>query len=228
MIEGNKVLAVIPARGGSKGVPGKNIRMLCGKPLIAWTIEAARASRLIDRVVVSTDDPRIAEAAVAWGAEVPFTRPASLAGDETPGIAPLRHAVETLPGFELVALLQPTSPLRTAADIDGCIALAVKSDRPVASVTESSKHPAWMFTLEGELMSPVLPHLSQASRRQDLPRVYALNGAVYVIKTSDLASGQPLVSAGTSAYIMPPARSVDIDTEVDLDIASIHLRGEYR
>lgn len=226
MIDGLKVLAVIPARGGSKGVPRKNVRMLGGKPLIAWTIDAARQSRTIDRIIVSTDDPEIAETALAWGAEVPFMRPAVLAQDDAPGDAPFRHAAREIPGFDIAVLLQPTSPLRSAADIDGCVAVAVKTERPVASVTESGKHPAWMFTLDGSTMSPVLPHLAQTTHRQALPPVYALNGAVYVMKTTSLAAGQALVSPDTSAYVMPPERAIDIDVEIDFSIASIYLHRE--
>src|SRR5690349_11475180 len=110
------VLGLIPARGGSKGIPRKNIKPIAGKPLIAWTIEAALAARGLDGVVVTTEDPEIAEVARAYGAEVPFLRPMELAADETPGIDPVLHALDMLPGFDAVLLLQPTSPLRTAAD----------------------------------------------------------------------------------------------------------------
>lgn len=123
MIDGKTVLAIIPARGGSKGVPRKNIRDVAGKPLIAWTIEAANQSLLVDRVVVSTDDQEIADTAVRWGAEVPFLRPIELAQDSTPGILPVIHMLtEILPHYDLVVLLQPTSPLRSVEDIDGAIA----------------------------------------------------------------------------------------------------------
>lgn len=223
MIGNLRALAVIPARGGSKGLPRKNLRNLGGKPLLAWTIAAARHSSTIDRVVVSTDDPEIAEAAVAWGAETPFMRPAELARDESPGDAPFRHAIEAVPGYDLAVLLQPTSPLRNSDDIDGCVRLAVETGGPAVSVCESGKHPAWMYTLEGAAMRPVLPELAGAERRQDLPPVYALNGAIYVIQTSRLEAGQPLVCPGVSAYIMPRDRSVDIDEEVDLSLAAVYL-----
>lgn len=225
MIDGLKVLAVIPARGGSKGAPRKNLRMLGGKPLIAWTIDAARQSRAVDRVIVSTDDHEIAEAALKWGGEVPFMRPTELAQDDTPGDAPFRHAAGETPGFDIAVLLQPTSPLRNAADIDGCVALALETEGSVVSVTESGKHPAWMFTLDGCSMSPVSPHLAATSRRQALPTVYVLNGAVYVMKTADLASGQALISSDTAAYVMPADRSIDIDTEIDFIVASAYIDG---
>ena len=113
-----RTLALIPARGGSKGIPRKNIRLIAGKPLIAWTIEAALRSSLLDAVMVTTDDPEIAEVASRAGAQVPFLRPAALAQDDTPGIAPVLHALDMLPGYDAVLLLQPTSPLRNTADID--------------------------------------------------------------------------------------------------------------
>ena len=142
------LLALIPARGGSRGVPRKNVREIAGKPLIAWTIEAALSVRGIDRVVVTTDDAEIAEVSRAAGAEVPFLRPAELAADETPGIAPVFHALDALPDFDEVLLLQPTSPLRGANDIEALLALVRESNASsVVSVTEPDCHPAWMFRL---------------------------------------------------------------------------------
>lgn len=116
-----KILAIIPARGGSKGVPRKNIRDLAGKPLIAWTIEEAKKSKYITRLILSSEDEEIIEAAKKYGCEVPFVRPIELAQDNTPGIEPVLHAIEKCPGYDYVLLLQPTSPLRTVEDIDGCI-----------------------------------------------------------------------------------------------------------
>lgn len=223
MIGGLTVLAVIPARGGSKGVPRKNLRLLGGKPLIAWTVEAALRSATVDRVVVSTDDAEIAEVAVAHGADVPFMRPASLSTDEALGDAPFRHAVATVEGFSIGVLLQPTSPLRSSEDIDACVRLAAASGRPVASVSETGKHPAWMYTLDGDLLVPILPAMADVGRRQDLPPVYALNGAIYVIDAKALARGDALVGPHTRAYQMPAARSVDIDTEMDFVTASALL-----
>lgn len=221
----SSVLAVIPARGGSKGILRKNIRLLGGRPLIAWTIEAARQSDRVMRVVVSTDDPEIAEVAAAWGADTPFMRPAELSGDEAPGDAPLRHAVAQLPGYDFAVLLQPTSPFRTSEDIDRCLAL-VEPTRSAVSVSEVSKHPAWMFTLTDGGMSAILPDWAQVTRRQDLPAVYALNGAVYAINCAALAAGERLVGPNSKAYIMPAARSIDIDTEADLAFAETVARSQ--
>ena len=226
MIENKTVLAVIPARGGSKGVPRKNIRKVAGKPLIAWTIEKANKSQYIDRLVVSTDDQEIADIAAQWGGEVPFLRPDELAQDDTPGIAPVIHMLATIrPAYDLVVLLQPTSPLRTVEDIDGAIALLVKRDaRACVSVVEPDKSPYWMYSLDkfGHLM-PLLG--GDYACRQDIPPVYALNGAVYVADVCWLLRKQVFVSDETVAYIMPKERSIDIDSETDLAISTIILSG---
>ncbi|MEH2097772.1 acylneuraminate cytidylyltransferase family protein, partial [Nostoc sp.] len=121
MIHGKKVLAIIPARGGSKAVPRKNIREIGGKPLIAWTIEEAKKSQYIDRLILSSEDDEIISIAQKWGCEIAFKRPVELAQDDTPGIAPVLHALNQLPIYDYVVLLQPTSPLRQVIDIDGCI-----------------------------------------------------------------------------------------------------------
>lgn len=213
---------MIPARGGSKGVPRKNIRLLGGRPLIAWTIQAALDSRSVSRVIVSTDDPEIAEVALRWGADVPFIRPAELSGDDAPGDAPFRHAVKEIPDHRLAVLLQPTSPFRTAADIDACVALVAPA-RSAVSVCAVSKHPAWMFTVDDKGLQPILPAMSETTRRQDLPAVYALNGAIYAMTTADLNAEARLVGPGTQAHIMSAERSIDIDTELDLQLAGALL-----
>lgn len=225
MINGKSVLAIIPARGGSKGVPRKNIRSLAGKPLIAWTIEAARESAYIDRLVLSSDDPEIIEVAKSWGCEAPFARPDALARDDTPGIDPVLHALEELPGYDYVVLLQPTSPLRTAEDIDDCIARCEEKRAPACvSLTEPAHHPQWMFTL-GDNTQTLQPISEQRGmRRQDLPDVYALNGAVYVARTSWLAETRSFLGEGTCGYVMPSIRSIDIDTEQDIALAACLLQ----
>jgi CMP-N,N'-diacetyllegionaminic acid synthase len=217
MIDGRRVLAVITARGGSKGVPRKNIRKLAGKPLIAWTIEAAKKSKYIDRLILSSDDDEIMEVSAAWGCEVPFKRPSELSQDNTPGIEPVLHAVEQLPDYDYVVLLQPTSPLRTSEDIDGCIEKCVRKHAPACvSVTETEKSPFWMFTLDsGDRMRPILQQSVIAPRRQDLPHVYVLNGAVYVARTDWLKQTRTFLAPETIAYEMPRLRSADIDAEAD-------------
>lgn len=225
MIAGKKVLAIVPARGGSKGVPRKNIRDLAGKPLIAWSILAGRGSKYVDRLIVSTEDEEIAEVARRCGAEVPFLRPAHLAKDDTPGIDPVLHALEELPGYDYVVLLQPTSPLRDSGDIDGCLELCLSTGASgCVSVTEPDKSPYWMYTVAGDgTMRPLL-ELERATRRQDLPKVWALNGAVYVARVEGLCAERSFLTADTRAYLMPKERSADIDTEIDLAVAALLLQ----
>lgn len=225
MINGKSVLAVIPARGGSKGVPRKNIRQVAGRPLIAWTIEAAKRSSYIDRLVLSTDDPEIIEVAKAWGCEVPFVRPAELAQDHTPGIEPVLHALDTLSGYHYVVLLQPTSPLRTTLDIDRCISLCdERNAHACVSVTEPRHHPHWMFTLDAtQCLHPLVEQ--RASRRQDLPELFALNGAVYVAIPANLRLSRSFIGENTVAYLMPAVRSIDIDSEDDMRLADCLLRN---
>jgi len=213
MINGRRVIGVIPARGGSKGLPGKNIRPLCGRPLIAWTIEAARASRYLDEIVLSSDDERIIAVARLWGCSAPFVRPAELAQDDSPSVDAVIHALSQLPGYEYVVMLQPTSPLRTSSDIDACIELSEESGSASVSVTENPKSPYWMYTIDAYgRMHPVLSRPEGFHRRQDLPRTYLLNGAVYVSGSSRLQEVRSFIDSETVAYVMPHRRSTDIDT----------------
>lgn len=227
MIDGKSVLAIIPARGGSKGVPRKNVREVAGKPLIAWTIEAAKKSKYIDRLIISSDDAEIIGVAKAWGCEAPFVRPAELAKDETPGIDPVLHALEMLPGYDLVVLLQATSPLRNTEDIDGCIAYCVTNGaNACVTVTEAEQSPYWMFTLApGGNMQPLIPVKEMAARRQDLPKAYLLNGAVYVANRNWLKSRKTFIAEETLGFVMPQERSLDIDTELDLKILAIYCEA---
>jgi CMP-N,N'-diacetyllegionaminic acid synthase len=227
MIAGKSVLAIIPARGGSKGVPRKNIRDMAGKPLIAWTIEEARKSQYIDQLIVSSEDTEIINVARQWGCEVPFTRPAELARDETPGIEPVIHALTVLPGYNYVVLLQATSPFRSIEDIDGCIEQCISQDAAACvAITEPDKSPYWMYTLEAtNHMKPLISNLGNNVRRQDLPQVFSLNGAVYVAKVSELLQSRSFIMSETVGYRMPKERSLDIDTEQDFRICEILMRG---
>ena len=229
MIGDMSILAVIPARGGSKGVLRKNVRDLAGKPLIAWTIEEAGKSAYIDRLVVSTEDQEIADISAQWGGEVPFLRPYDLARDDTPGIAPVIHMLTTIrPQYDLVVLLQPTSPLRAVEDIDGAIELLYNQKaKACVSVVEPDKSPYWMFSLDAK--NQLVPLLEgDYACRQDIPVAYALNGAVYVAEVSWLLQNNTFLSPETCAYIMPQERSLDIDTETDLAISAIILSGDSK
>jgi CMP-N-acetylneuraminic acid synthetase len=219
-----KTLGLIPARGGSKGIPRKNVRLIAGKPLIAWTIEAALGANALAAVVVSTDDPEIADVARAAGAEVPFLRPSELAQDETPGIDPVLHALKALPGYDAVMLLQPTSPLRTSHDIEGLLVKVAKTGAPAAvSISPAKEHPEWMFKmLDGGRLEPVLTQ-TQFARRQDLPQAYALNGAMYFAHAGWLGQRRSFIAPETIGYPMPTDRSVDIDDPLDWQLAELLL-----
>lgn len=226
MIEGKSVLAIIPARGGSKGVIRKNIRNVAGKPLIAWTIEEAKKSKYIDRLVLSSEDEEIIEAAIAYNCEVPFKRPEALAKDNTPGIAPVLHTLELLPNYDYVVLLQPTSPLRNVIDIDACIELCKENSSKVCvSVTEPDKNPFWMYKIDSShRLSPLIDMGTVPARRQDIQKVYAINGAIYIAECNWLKTNKTFITDETLAYIMPNERSIDVDTEFDLKICDLLLK----
>jgi CMP-N,N'-diacetyllegionaminic acid synthase len=215
------VLGLIPARGGSRGVPRKNVRTLATKPVLAWTIEAALACEGLDRVVVSTDDSEIADVARAFGAEVPFVRPVELAADETPDLPVYRHALEALGDeFDAVALLRPTAPLRTADDIAAALRLLDDQADCVRSVCEAEHSPYWMGVVEDGRLRPLLDQVP--AQRQLLPPVYRLNGAVDVVRCASV--GDELFGGTVRAYVMPRERSVDLDTELDFLLAEALLR----
>jgi CMP-N,N'-diacetyllegionaminic acid synthase len=216
--------ALIPARGGSKGIPRKNIKLIAGKPLIVWTIEAALRSSLLGAVVVSTDDLEIAEVARRSGAQVPFMRPAQLARDQTPGLDPVLHALDQLPQFDSVLLLQPTSPLRTTDDIDGFLNFVAQRKTPSAvSVTEAENHPYWTYRLNADKTLTRFVDVETVARRQDLPSVFSLNGAMYFADANWLRDSGSLVSAETVAYVMSKENSVDLDTLLDWKLAELLL-----
>jgi CMP-N,N'-diacetyllegionaminic acid synthase len=225
MIDGKRVLAIIPARGGSKGVARKNIRTVAGKPLIAWTIAVAQKSKYIDRLILSSEDAEIIQVAKDLGCEAPFVRPAALAQDETPGIDPVLHALEQLPGFDLVVLLQATSPLRNTQDIDACLEHCLKNKANVCvTLTQAEPSPYLMYTVTAEhRLQPVLPSAGSFARRQDLPPVSVLNGAIYVADCSWLKVNKKFITPETLGYLMPRQRSLDIDTETDLLLAGLIL-----
>ena len=226
MIEGRTVLAVIPARGGSKGLPGKNMADLGGKPLLAWSIQAAQSSSFVDRILVTSDSQDIIDVARQFGADVPFVRPADLAKDDTTTWETLAHALAEVPGFDLVVLLQPTSPLRTAADIDAALQLSVDHDSPVIGVCRAPKPPEWMYYLgERGHMEPVLGDDSAVGRRQEARPAFAINGAIYVAGMESLLEYQGFVAPKTLAYVMPIERSVDIDSALDLELAASLLES---
>ena len=228
------VLAVIPARGGSKGLPGKNILPLAGKPLIAHTITAAQQAKSLDRIVISTDDHEIADICRQYGGKTPFMRPSELAKDETLIYPVLTHAVQWLQKHDnyvpdYVMLLQPTSPLRTSQDIDDSISKALAKDADgIVGLCRADPHPYLAMRLDdagiiSQFMELDSPLAERYSRRQDLPDAYSINGAIYLATRELLVENETFYSDRTYAHIMPPERSVDIDSELDLRLAELIL-----
>ncbi len=218
-----RVLGLIPARGGSKGVPRKNIKPLCGKPLLAYTAEAALASRRLSRVILSTEDEEIAEAGRSYGLETPFLRPTELACDETPMLPVVQHAVRFLEDsgerFDAVCLLQPTNPLRSADDIDACIQLLEISEAD-AVVTmlpvPAELNPHWVYFEEAEgWLRLSTGEATPIPRRQELPPAFHREGSVYVTRREVLMEQNSFYGARLMGYVMSAERSVNIDTPED-------------
>lgn len=226
-----KYVAFVFARGGSKGVPGKNLREVAGKSLLQRAIETAFATPEITRVIVSTDSDEIAKAAVDHGAEVPFMRPAELATDESPEILSWRHALrelETLEGKapEAMVSIPTTAPLRIPEDVSGCIRVFESTAADLALVTATSSHNPYfnMVEVQGNQGLQV-PMFSRRDifRRQDAPVVHGLTTVAYVAKTEYVFSCQSLFEGNVHSYEVDISRSLDVDTEFDLEIASILL-----
>lgn len=226
-----EILAIIAARRGSKGIPGKNIVQLGSKPLIAWSILTAQQTKSINRVVVTTDSKEIADVALRYGAEVPFIRPKELSLDDTSGMLPILHAVEWLSVNEnyhpdYVINLQPTSPLRTVEDIEKTINILIeKGADSVVSVTPVEQHPYWMKLVDrAGLMTDFVRLEHPITNRQDLPPVYVLNGAIFLAKREMLLRNENWYTDKTFSYVMPKERSIDIDSLWDLRLAEFIMR----
>ncbi|NLM70942.1 MAG: acylneuraminate cytidylyltransferase family protein [Synergistaceae bacterium] len=213
MYKNKKSLAVITARGGSKRLPKKNVRLLGAMPLIAWTMTAALESRFLDRVILSSDDAEIIAVAREFGCEVPFVRPDSLAQDSSTSADVLLHAIGSLEDrYDYAVLLQPTSPFRMGDDIDAAVRLCVDSGAPsVVTVQEAREKPEWMCLLDerGRMRFPYAPSEGQPAKK------YILNGAVYVVSTDWFERNRVFLTSETRAMGMSWERSVDIDTMED-------------
>lgn len=221
-----KTLAIIPARGGSKGLPGKNTRLLAGVPLIAHTIKAALEAETVNRVIVSTDDDSIAAISKKFGAEVPFIRPADISDDKASGMDACLHALEHANNLldyhpEVVIFLQPTSPMRTASDIDAAVELLCESNADsVVSLKAVNDFPQWMKKMDHKLrISPLFEQMEITAARQDLEKSYILNGAIYLSTTESLKKHHSFYGGDTRGYLMPEDRSIDIDTLNDFLMA---------
>jgi len=216
------VLAIIPARGGSKGLPGKNIRSLGGLPLIAWTIQAAIKSGCFSKIIVSTDCMEIADIAKSYGAEVPFIRPAKFATDTASAVDVVLHALNTLDDeYDAIVLLQPTSPFRTEHDITKAFDIYNTANvTSLVSITEVDKSPYWYFWLNKEQnIEPILTLEKQFTRRQDIPLAYCLNGAIYIINTKLFIDNLKFIYENTKPYVMTKKSSIDIDDLIDFKLA---------
>lgn len=223
------LIGLIPARGGSKGIKRKNIKEIFGKPLIAWTIRQAIESKSLDRVIVSTDDDEIANISVDFGAEVPFIRPKKIALDQSPGIDNVLNLIEEIPETKKILYLQPTSPLREIEDIINIIDYQSKHDaESCISISESPKHPSWMYLCNNN--KKVIPILDQEQtlRRQDLSKVYVINGALYLGNTEFYKREKKFINSETIGYIMPKERSIDIDDMDDWRLAELKLKMKFK
>jgi len=228
----NKIIGIIPARGGSKGISRKNIKMFCGKPLLYYSIKAGLESKYIDRVVVSTEDDEIAGVAKKFGAEV-IKRPDKLAQDDTPSVPVFKHVLSYLEekeryAPEIVVILQPTSPLREVKDIDNCIEKLVREKcDSVITVKKVVHPPQWMVKLDKNGKVENLFDRKKITRRQDAKDVYIPNGAVFVTWPKTIMEKDTDRGADTRAIVIPAERSVDIDTELDFYIAEqLMMRNE--
>lgn len=233
----SNILGVIPARGGSKGITRKNLVPILGKPLIAYTIEAASQSRRLSRFIVSTDDEEIARVSRDCGAEVPFLRPSELATDSALSLHVMQHAiieVERLEGkvYDVVLMLQPTTPLRLGSDIDAGIELLLASgaDSVISVVGVGAYHPLRMKRVldNGRLANYIEQGFEDMHPRQQLPPVYIRNGALYITRRDVLVNENSFTGKDCRAYVMPEERSINIDAESDIVLAEYFLRKETK
>ncbi|MED0717297.1 acylneuraminate cytidylyltransferase family protein [Aeribacillus composti] len=229
MYKGRTFLAIIPARGGSKGIPRKNITIINGKPLIQYTIDEAKNSKYLDRIIVSTEDKEIAEVAKKCGAEVPFLRPKELATDNAKTIDALIHAVKELEKrgskYCYVVLLQPTQPLRKSWHIDEAIKKIVETnEESLVSVSEVKEHPILMRTIGEDGKVKNLMEISSTVRRQDFPTFYKVNGAIYINKINENFTNNTSLNDNKLAYLIDKKYDLDIDEAVDLEFFKLFLR----
>jgi CMP-N-acetylneuraminic acid synthetase len=218
VINGKSILAIIPARGGSERLPDKNILPFAGKPLIVWSINAAKGSKYIDRIIVSTDDKKIADIAKKNDCNVPSLRPEELATNDASTNDIVIHILNLIQNnFDIVLILQPTSPLRESEDIDDGLEMMDRKNLPViVSVCESGKPLNWHYTIEedGRLKSLIIEDKFSTSQ-SEITKTYLPNGALFISETEFFRINKTFFTKSTSAYIMPPERSIDIDNQMD-------------
>ncbi len=213
-----KILTVIPARGGSKRIPKKNIKNFCGKPLIAWTIEHAIKAKFLNKIIVSTDDSQIAEISKYYGADIPFMRPKKLSCDQTPSIDVILDILHFMEGYDWLLLLQPTSPLRNNFDIDNMIKFCCeKNSMSCVSVSLTTNKISNIYTIDSKNL---ISKLDIKVNEIDNSSLYQLNGAIYFSNIKWLKKNKSFITNETLAYLMPQERSIDIDTNFDWKLAT--------
>lgn len=227
MIENKKILAIIPARGGSKGIPRKNVKAISGKPMIQYTIEAAKECPYIDKVVVSTEDVEIADISMRAGAIVPFSRPEELATDEAKTIDVVMHAVEfyerKAERFDIIVLLQPTSPLRNAEDITKALEYFMRNEQhSLVTVSEVSESPILMRNFNKENKLEKILEEDSDVRRQDMKKFYRINGAIYINKASELNANTSF-NDNEMGFVLTREHGIDVDEPQDLVVAEYYL-----
>ena len=234
MINDKKVLALIPARGGSKGLPRKNIREVKGKPLIGWSIECAQRSQYIDRLIVSTDDEEIAAVCRQYGAEVPFVRPAALASDTATSMDVILHALDWVAreeSYDYLVLLEPTSPLRTVRDIDTALARLDQSEAEsiIGVARQEAAHPRFSARINAQgRLEPYLQDRGGSIRRQDLEDVYFLEGTIYISRVAALRDKRSFYHDQTLPYVVERYQQFEVDEEMDIDIIEAMLAYQAR
>lgn len=229
MFENKSFLAIIPARSGSKGLKDKNIKLLNGKPMIAYTIEAAKKSGVFDDIIVSTDSKRYAEISKKYGADIPFLRPESLSSDIASSLEVLSYTLNRLKNqgktYDFFMLLQPTSPLRNKVDILEAVKLIIETNsNSVISICKSEHSPRLMNTLDENMSMENFITSDSNKRRQELPKYYRLNGSIYLSKTETFLKTKRFYNKKSKAYIMDRINSLDVDDIVDFKIAECILK----
>jgi N-acylneuraminate cytidylyltransferase len=226
-----RVLGLVAARGGSRGLPRKNVLPLGGKPLVAWTIEAAHGARALHRTILSSDDADIIAAGRAAGCDVPFVRPAALAGDRSSTVDVALHALDWLAergdAFDVLVMLPATAPLRRAEHVDGAVArlLSDGAAEAVVAVTDADYPPWWMLSITNERLAWLFPEGAKADHRQELPAAYRPNGSIYAIRVPVLRAQRTFYPKETAPYVMPREASVNVDAALDLTLAEALLRA---
>jgi len=224
----------VVARGGSRGLPRKNVLPLAGKPVVAHTIAAAHGARSLERTILSSDDAEIIAAGHAAGCTVPFVRPAELAGDRASTVDVTLHALDWLESHEgyrpdVVVMLPATAPCRRAEDIDGAVGVLVTDSRAgaVVAVTEAEYPPYWMFRIETKRLRWLFPEGARADHRQELPTAYRPNGSIYAIRVDVLRAEHTFYPSETAPYVMAAEHSVNVDGSLDMRLAELLLRGGH-